>query len=640
MDSCLCKLVFRFGALALLLLSIHSQLMAATLPSGFVETQVASGLAGPTAMAFAPDGRIFVCQQGGSLRVIKNGSLLATPFLTVTVDSNGERGLLGVAFDPNFAANRFIYIYYTVPAPVGGSAHNRVSRFTADAANPDVAQAGSESPILDLDNLSNATNHNGGAIHFGPDGKLYVAVGENANAANARSLTNRLGKILRINSDGTIPSDNPTSFPNVAGTTSGVNRAIWSLGLRNPFTFAFQPGTGRLFINDVGETTWEEINDGIAGSNYGWNICEGFCSPANANLRDPLFEYGHGSSGTTGCAITGGTFYNPFQSQYPGDYVGKYFYADLCSGWIRRFDPATGTSTGFATGISTPVDLQVSADGSLHYLARGGGSTTGVVFKITNPTAADANISGRVTDNGGAPLGGVTVRLGGSKTDRTITNADGFYSFSNLQTGGFYSVTPQLANHSFTPAMRSLSLNSNVTDAAFDATENAPTENALDTAEFFVRQQYLDFLGREPDREGFQYWSSQFDLCGGDPDCLRRTRINVSAAFFFEQEFQETGSFIHRMYKASFGAQATYAQFAQDRGRVIGGANLESSRQQFADEWVARDAFLQSYPQTMSATDFVGKLYDTAGLFPYTAERQQQIAAMQQGKTRAQVLRD
>ena len=133
-------------------------------------------------MEFAPDGRLFVCLQGGQLRVIENGVLLATPFVTVTTTANGERGLLGITFDPNFASNQFVYVYYTViTAPI----HNRVSRFTA---NGNVAVAGSETVILDLDNLSGATNHNGGAIHFGPDGKLYVAVGENANAANAQTV--------------------------------------------------------------------------------------------------------------------------------------------------------------------------------------------------------------------------------------------------------------------------------------------------------------------------------------------------------------------------------------------------------------------------------------------------------------------
>ena len=337
---------------------------AATLPEGFTETQI-SGLSSPTAMAIAPDGRIFVCQQGGALRVIKNGALLPAPFMTLSVDPAGERGLLGIAFDPNFASNNFLYVYYTVPSQ---PRHNRVSRFTA---NGDVVVPGSESIILELDNLSNATNHNGGALHFGLDGKLYIATGENANPSHAQSFANKLGKILRINSDGTVPADNP--FLN---QTTGSNRAIWARGLRNPFTFAFQRGTGRMFINDVGQSAWEEINDGIAGSNYGWPATEG--PTTNPSFRSPLFFYNHSFGPTGGCAITGGTFYNPVTVNFPASFVGKYFFADLCSGWIRVFDPGTGTASGFATGISQPVDLKVGADGSLYYLSIG----TGSVFRV------------------------------------------------------------------------------------------------------------------------------------------------------------------------------------------------------------------------------------------------------------------
>lgn len=389
------------GVAAFLLLSSFCfSLAAATLPSGFVETTFASGLSAPTAMDFAPDGRLFVCLQGGDLRVIKNGALLSTPFLSLSVDSSGERGLLGVAFDPNFSTNNFVYVYYTVP---GSPAHNRVSRFTA---NGDVAVAGSEVVLLNLDNLSSASNHNGGAIHFGPDGKLYIAVGENANPPNSQTLTSLLGKILRINSNGTIPSDNP--FFN----TAGARQEIWALGLRNPFTFAFQLGTTRMFINDVGQNTWEEINDGIAGSNYGWPTTEGPTS--DPSFRAPLFAYGHGSTSTTGCAITGGTFYNPTTNQFPASYVGKYFFADLCTGWIRLLDPSNNTAADFATGIANPVDLKVAADGSLYYLAFGSAS----VFKIqyapappsitTHPSSqsvtAGQPVTFNVASNGSTPL--------------------------------------------------------------------------------------------------------------------------------------------------------------------------------------------------------------------------------------------
>jgi glucose/arabinose dehydrogenase len=387
------KSFFRFIIAASL--SVESTL-AATLPPGFVETQFGSNLSGtPTAMAFAPDGRLFVCLQSGQVRVIKNGSLLSAPFLSITVDSAGERGLLGIAFDPNFTTNHYVYIYHTVP---GSPAHNRVSRYVAAG---DTAAPNSAAIILELNNLSSATNHNGGALHFGPDGKLYIGVGENANGSNAQTLSNLLGKILRINSDGTIPADNP--FNN---TATGKNRAIWALGLRNPFTFAFKPGTTRMFINDVGQSTFEEINDGIAGSNYGWPTTEGPTN--NPAFRSPIYYYGHGISNTTGCAIVGGAFYNPPVPQFPSSYIGKYFFADLCSGWIRVFDPATRTASGFATGISSPVDLHVGPDGALYYLAQGSG---GQVFRVSALPARAVNISGRarVETGDGVAISGFIV---------------------------------------------------------------------------------------------------------------------------------------------------------------------------------------------------------------------------------------
>ena len=334
--------------------------------ANFVTTPYVTGLSNATAMQFAPDGRLFICQQTGELRVFKNGTLLPTPFVSLGVDPSGERGLLGVAFDPDFTTNHFVYLYYTTAtSPV----HNRVSRFTA---NGDVAAAGSEVVILDLNNLS-ATNHNGGALHFGPDRKLYVAVGENAEANNSQTLGNLLGKILRLNADGSIPSDNPFFT-----SASGNNRAIWALGLRNPFTFAFQPGTGRMFINDVGQNTWEEINDGFAGSNYGWPNTEGPTS--NPSFRGPIYAYQHGSGNPTGCAITGGAFYNPATVQFPAEYIGDYFFADYCGNWVWNTDPISGAASQFATGIANPVDLKVTDDGSLFYLARG----QGAVYRVQN----------------------------------------------------------------------------------------------------------------------------------------------------------------------------------------------------------------------------------------------------------------
>src|SRR6188768_3827211 len=391
--------------LPLCLLSLAGVVDAATLPAGFSETRVATGLASPTAMAFAPDGRLFVTQQGGAVRVIKNGALLTQPFLSLSVDFTGERGLLGIAFDPNFASNRFVYVYYTTStSPI----HNRVSRFTASASNPDVVAAGSEVQILNLPSLSSATNHNGGAIHFGTDGKLYVAVGENANASNAPSLNTTLGKMLRINSDGTIPSDNP-----FISQTTGLNQAIWARGLRNPFTFAVDPTNGRIHINDVGEDMWEEVNLGIAGVDYGWRRAEGPDPAGVAGLTYPIYYYDHGQ----GCAITGGAFYRPATATFPAEYAGRYFFGDYCGGFIRYLSPPNyATATPFATGISSLADIQVHPDGSLYYLARGAG---GDLFRVqytanTAPSissqpanvtvAAGQSATFAVTASGSAPL--------------------------------------------------------------------------------------------------------------------------------------------------------------------------------------------------------------------------------------------
>ncbi|RYG15627.1 glucose dehydrogenase, partial [bacterium] len=170
--------------------------------ANFADSVFVGGLQGPTTMTFAPDGRLFISEKNGALRVVVNGQLLATPFMTLAVDNDNERGLMGVAFDPNFDSNHYLYVYYT---SVAGNIHNRLSRFTA---NGNVVVPGSELVLADFPELD-AANHNGGAVRFGLDGKLYVSVGENAVSSNSQSLNTPLGKLLRFNPDGSIPTDNP-----------------------------------------------------------------------------------------------------------------------------------------------------------------------------------------------------------------------------------------------------------------------------------------------------------------------------------------------------------------------------------------------------------------------------------------------
>jgi glucose/arabinose dehydrogenase len=357
-----------FAAMTVTLLAAVGTLLALAIspargavPTGFIQGQVASGLTDPMDMEFAPDGRLFVAEQSGKLRIARPDGTLAT-FLDISakVDRTVERGLMSVAFDPNFATNHYVYLHYTRKATATTPVHNRVVRVTARGNK---AVAGSERLIFRLNNQGSAI-HMGGALNFGKDGKLYISTGDNFSPNKARSIGNLFGKMLRINKDGTIPSGNP-----FYAKASGNNRAIWALGLRNPFKFAIKPGTTNLFINDVGQSAWEEINRGVAGANYGWPTYEG--PESDARYRPPIYAYGHGSTNTTGCAITGGTFYNPAMVKFPSGYVGDYFFADLCNGWIRRYDPAADTASGFATGSGLVVDLEVSKDGKLYYLTRG-----------------------------------------------------------------------------------------------------------------------------------------------------------------------------------------------------------------------------------------------------------------------------
>jgi len=409
------------------LLFLSRPLNATTLPNGFAERQYGTGLINPTAMAFAPDPcpssgtpvhRLFVCEQAGMVRVFRNGVLQARPFLSVDCDTRGERGLDGICFDPNFAINHYVYVYYTIyQADTSLPTHNRVSRFTANPADPDVAIAGSETPIMEMDNLSTtAFIHNGAAMHFRSDGKLYISTGENGTSSNSQSLNTVLGKILRINPvpenpdgtnpESTFPTDNP--FYN---STTGKNRAIYILGLRNPFTFNFQQGTGRMFIDDVGSAYWEEINEGVRGGNYGWPEVEGPSSPPGYDLNNtdpripgfiyPLFAYSHYPLVTPhGCAITGGDFYNPAPLctgdppyAFPTSYLGQYFFLDLCGGWIYTMDPTQidpGSQYGFhtinlfASDIhGSPTYLITGPDANLYYISRDDGAVYQIYYSAS-----------------------------------------------------------------------------------------------------------------------------------------------------------------------------------------------------------------------------------------------------------------
>jgi glucose/arabinose dehydrogenase len=400
--------------------------VAASVPSGFQDTTVASGLSQPAGLAFAPDGRLFVVEKTGDVRIIENGVLLATPFLDVTqvlqppltFDDYSERGLLGVAFDPSFPSVPYVYLYYSVCKVPGSGmcalAKNRVARVTAGLqGNPDRADPASHVVLLD-DIDSDAGNHNGGWIDFGPlDRKLYVSVGDGGSVhTKSQDMSSLNGKVLRLNSDGTVPFDNPFV---------GLFQArpeIYALGFRNPWRCRFHPD-GRLFCGDVGENSWEEIDWVVAGGNYGWPTTEGTFDPAvYPQFVEPIFVYSHSSVGGS-CSITGGDFGS--ETSFPGDYQQSYFFGDYVVGFIRRVvlaaDGVTVQSvTDFASGVGGVTDLLAGPEGALYYPD----IIAGEVHRIA-ATGSNAPPVARATatpQQGGAPL---TVQFSSAGS----TDADG-----------------------------------------------------------------------------------------------------------------------------------------------------------------------------------------------------------------------
>lgn len=329
------------------------------LADGFVQEQLAEGL-NPSAMAFSPDGRLFIVEKGGRVLVYRDGRMLEAPFLELDVDDTNERGLSGITFHPDFERNGYFYVYYTVPR----LGFNRISRFRA---NGDFTVPGSEEVVFELDPVTGSSIHNGGAMVWLPDTTLLVAVGDGGRGPAAQEQTSLLGKMLRLADDGSVPGDNP-----FAETAVGKARAIYAFGFRNPFSMDVEAGTGRVFSNDVGGSAWEEINVLEAGGNYGWPLVEGRdgLAQAPADHVEAVYAYDHDN----GCAVVGASFYQAPAPSFPEDYHGRYLFGDYCLGEIRVLDAATyETQAPLARGLDRVVALAVDSLGQVYYLGRGTG---------------------------------------------------------------------------------------------------------------------------------------------------------------------------------------------------------------------------------------------------------------------------
>jgi len=354
-------------------LFVNSHALAAP-PNGFTtDTLVDSGLNNPTAICFTPDGRLFVVEQGGSIKIYKNNTLLTNQFGSVPAFADSDRGALGITFDPNWNSSPFVYVYFI-------DKNDGFHKVWKANASGDII-SGNWTEIYNSKIVA-GSNHAGGGIKFGNDGKLYIGIGDSGLTFKVQDLSSPLGKVLRINSDGTIPTDNPYFGQ------AGKEQRVWAYGFRNPFRFSFDSVKGNLLLGDVGDSTWEEINLVEKGRNYGWPNSEGKCNTNCSGLTDPIYVYPHTTvNGHNTGAIIGGFVYRGYQ--FPSQYQGSYFFADFSQAKINSLllsqsgKSIVGTEIPFDQGVNAIADLLEGPDGNVYYIT----ISPGKLFRISTPQA-------------------------------------------------------------------------------------------------------------------------------------------------------------------------------------------------------------------------------------------------------------
>ncbi len=358
------KLNLGIATLFAFFIVLFSTSIGLALPENFQSTPIITrGLDLSTGFEIAPDGRIFITEQEGKVKIYKNRELLSEPFMDLNSFSKGENGLLGLEFDPNFEENGYLYLYYVDEEREG-------NLIRVDATEDKFT--GNPTHLFTPEFKSNNI-HQGGTIEFGPDGKLYLSLGDNENSENAQDLTNSRGAILRLNKDGSVPEDNPFV------DEEDIRPEIWAYGLRNPFRFQFDSVAGTLWVGDVGHNDFEEINIIEKGKNYGWPICEGPCE--NPGMENPVYYYDHMENGSfRGASVTMGPTY--YGDMFPDEYRGKHFFADYVRGYIEILDDDLNNEM-FHSRAGTVVDMEIAPDGSLYYMTIFPGGLFRVTFSTT-----------------------------------------------------------------------------------------------------------------------------------------------------------------------------------------------------------------------------------------------------------------
>ena len=530
-----------------------------------------SGLSAPVEITHANDfsGRLFVLEQAGRIRIVKNGALVATPFLDIRssvggpVLSGGEMGLLGLAFHPNYASNGVFFVYYTRVLQ-GDSAGDEltVARYQRSASNPDLADPASGTVILTVAHPQ-AQNHNGGKLAFGPEGYLYISMGDGGGGGNpfntSQKLSEARGKILRIDIDSASPYAIPPTNPFFNSAVQGVRKEIWALGLRNPWRFSFDRENGDLFIGDVGQGNWEEIDYQPAGDpggrNYGWSVFEGtHCYPpgtATCTLPGstlPVIEYDHSSAG--GIAVTGGYRYRGHKVR---EIAGYYIYGDYGSGHI------------WAATVGGPGPWPTVLIATAGNISAFGQDEAGELYIADVGAGTIKRIAPVDTDGDGMSDAFELASFGSTTSGSATADADGD-GLTNLQ------------------------------EYLEGTNPNVKDNDIFTNPRLFAEQQYRDFLSREADVGGLASWTS-FLGTGG-------TRSQMANAFLGSSEFQGVVAPVTRLYFAYFLRIPDYGGLTYWIGQIRAGTPLATISQAFASS-----AEFTSQYGSMSNSQFVSQVY-------------------------------
>ncbi|PYS50042.1 MAG: hypothetical protein DMF68_08300 [Acidobacteria bacterium] len=728
---------------------------------------ILSGLDQPTSMAFIGPNEFFVLEKAtGKVQHVFNGQL-QTVAVDLAVNNASERGLLGLALHPNFPATPYVYLYWTESSTGADTSNldevpllgNRVDRFTWNGSTLTLDRNIIKLRALQQDaGQPSRGNHNGGVVRFGPDGKLYIVIGDNGRRGFLQNVTNGsvpddqfggpepddahlTGVILRLNDDGTTPTDNPfyNATTNLTGQAAANIKKVFAYGIRNSFGVAFDPATGNLWTEENGDDAFDEINRVVPGFNGGWIQIIGPSSrisdyksiestygagnlqqirwsptliadtPAQAlsrlytlpgsQYREPEFSWKYAVAPSTIGFVKGGGL----GSQFDGDlfvgasrttlYNGYLFHfkfsndrlslattdprlQDKVADNLDKFDITESETLLIGKNFGITTDIETGPDGNLYVVSLSNGAIYQIfannTVQLSSSTYSVSEAAGSLAVNvtrTGNTADAISVDYGTSDTagltpcNQTSTGiassrCDYVTTVGTLRFGAgetTKTIFIPIVNDSYAEGSETFTLTlSNPNGATLGSVSNATVTindndvttggNPIVDPQFFIRQQYIDFLGREPDPPGFAGWLNILNNCpqsGKDAQGNFCDRIEVSADFFRSPEFQDRGYFIYRFYSVGMGRTPLYREFTPDFAKVSGflsDAQLEANKVAFVREFMARAEFRNRYDALTDPAAYVNALVSTAGVTP--ANKQQLIDDLAAGrKTRAEVLR-